>query len=44
MINWIQESGMKNDQNTKIKLRKYPGAPSIDILDNIKPSVRKEPD
>lgn len=44
MINGIQESGMNKDQNAKIKLRKYPGTSSIDTLDNIKPSLRKEPD
>ena len=43
MINGIQERTMNNNQNTKIKLYKYPCVSSVDILDHVKPSLRKEP-
>ena len=35
---------MNKDADINIKIRKYPGGSSIDILDHIKPSLRKEPD
>ena len=35
---------MNKDENIKVKIRKYPGAYSIDILDHIKPSLRKAPE
>ena len=35
---------MNNDENTKVKIRKYPGASLIDILDHIKPSLWKAPE
>ena len=41
MFNGIHERGMNKDENIKVKVRKYPGASSIDILDHIKPSLRK---
>ena len=44
MLNGIQERGLNKDSNVKIKLRKYPGASSMDLLDHIKPSLRREPD
>ena len=44
MVNGIQEKGMNKDSNMIIKIRKYPGAVSTDILDHIKPSLRKDPD
>ena len=44
MLNGIHERGMNKDQNIKVKIRKYPGASSIDILDHIKPSFRKAPE
>ena len=44
MVNGIQEKGMNKDSNMIIKIRKYPGASSTDILDHIKPSLRKDPD
>ena len=44
MLNGIHEKGMNKDENIKVKIRKYPGASSIDILDHIKPSLRKAPE
>ena len=44
MVNGIQEKGMNKESNMIIKIRKYPGASSTDILDHIKPSLRKDPD
>ena len=42
--NGIQEKGLNKNAVLDIKIRKYPGASSTDILDNIKRSLRKEPD
>ena len=42
MLNSVQEKGLNADIN--IKIRKYPGASSTDMLDHIRPSSRKEPD
>ena len=44
MLNSIHERGMNKDENIKMKIRKNPGAFSIDILDHIKPSLRKAPE
>ena len=44
MVNGIQEKSMNKDSNMIIKIRKYPGASSTDVLDHIKPSLRKDPD
>ena len=44
MLNGFHERGMNKDENIKLKIRKYPGASSIDILDHIKPSLRKAPE
>ena len=44
MLNGIQERGMNKDENIKVKIWEYPGASSIDILDHIKPSLRKAPE
>ena len=44
MFNGIHERGMNKDENIKVKIRKYPGASSIDILDHIKPSLPKAPE
>ena len=43
MLNGIHERGVKKDENIKVKIRKYPGAFSIDILENINPSLWKAP-
>ena len=43
MLNDIQEKELNENTDVKIKIRKYAGASSTDILDNIKPSLRKEP-
>ena len=44
MLNDIHERGMNKDENIKVKIRKYPGASSIDTLDHIKPCLRKAPE
>ena len=44
MLNGIEEKGLNKDVKFNIKVRKYPGASSIDILDHLKPTLRKEPD
>ena len=44
MLNGIQEKWLNKNADINIKIRKYPGASSNDILDHIKPSLRKEPD
>ena len=44
MLNGIHERGTNKDENIKAKIRKYPGASSIDILDHTKPSLRKAPE
>ena len=44
MLDGIQEKGLNKNRDINIKIRKYPGASSTDILDHIKPSLRKEPD
>ena len=41
MLNGIQERGMNKDQNIRTKLCKYPGIFSINILDIIKPNLKK---
>ena len=44
MINGVQGKGLNENADTSIKIRKYPGASSTDILDHSRPSLRKEPD
>ena len=44
VLNRIHERGMNKDENIEVKFRKYPGASSVDILDHIKPSLRKAPE
>ena len=44
MLNGIQEKRLNKSADINIKIRKYSGASSTDILDHIKPSLRKEPD
>ena len=44
MLNGIHKRGMNKDGNIKVKIQKYPGASSIDILDHIKPSLWKVPE
>ena len=44
MLNGIHKRGMNKDENIKVKIQKYPGASSIDILDHIKPSLWKVPE
>ena len=35
---------MNKNENNRVKIQKYPGASSIDILDRIKHSLQKAPD
>ena len=44
MLNGVQEKGLNKNADINIKIRKYHGAPSTEILDHIRPSLRKEPD
>ena len=44
MLNGVQQKGFNKNADINIKIRKNPGASSIDILDHIRPSLRKEPD
>ena len=44
MLNGVQEEGLNKNAGINIKIQKYPGASSTDILDHIRPSLRKEPD
>ena len=44
MLNGVQEKGLNKNADINIKIRKYPGASSTDILGHIRPSLRKEPD
>ena len=44
MLNDIHERGMNKDENIKVKIGKYPGTSSINVLDHIKPSLRKAPE
>ena len=44
MFNGIQEKGLNKNADINIKIGKHPGASPTDILDHIKPSLRKEPD
>ena len=44
MLNGIQEKRLNKNVDINIKIRKYPGTSSTDILDHIKPILRKEPD
>ena len=44
MLNGVHERGMNKDENIKVKIRKYPGASTIDVLDHIKPCLRKAPE
>ena len=43
MLNGVQEKGLNKNADINIKIRKYSGASSTDILDHIQPSLRKEP-
>ena len=44
MLNGIQKKGLNENADMNIKIWKFPGASLTDILDNIKPSLRREPD
>ena len=44
MLNGVQEKRLNKNADINIKIRKYHGAPSTEILDHIRPSLRKEPD
>ena len=44
LLKGIHERGMNEDENIKVKIRKHPGASSVNILDHIKPSLAKAPE
>ena len=44
MVNGIQEKGLNKNANINIKIGKYPGLSSTEILDYIKSSLRIKPD
>ena len=44
MVNSIEERGMNKTSPFHIKVRKYPAASSIDIIDHSKASLRKVSD
>ena len=44
VLTGIQEKGLNKNTDINIKIQKYTGASSTDILDHIKPSLRKKPD
>ena len=44
MLNAIQEKGLNKNADMNAKIRQYLGASSTDILNHIKPNLRKEPD
>ena len=44
MLNGIQKKGLNENADMNIKIWKFPGASLTDILDHIKPSLRREPD
>ena len=44
MVNIIEKRGMNKASPFHIKVRKYPAASSIDIIDHLKASLRKAPD
>ena len=44
LLNNIEERGLNKDkENALVKVRKYPGATSTDIVDHLKPTLRKKP-
>ena len=44
MLSGVQEKELNKNADINIKIRKYPGASSSNILDHIRPSLRKELD
>ena len=44
MVNSIEERGMNKTNPFHIKVRKYPAASSIDIIDHLKANLRKATD
>ena len=44
MLNVVQGKELNKNADINIKIRKYPGASSSNILDHIRPSLRKELD
>ena len=44
MVNGIEEGGMNKTNHFNIKVRRYPGASTIDIINHLKLSLRKAPD
>ena len=44
ILNGVQGKELNKNADINIKIRKYPGASSSNILDHIRPSLRKELD
>ena len=44
MLSGVQGKELNKNADINIKIRKYPGASSSNILDHIRPSLRKELD
>ena len=44
MLNGVEERGFNKVRNLNNKLRRYHGASSKNIIDHMKPNLRKEPD
>ena len=44
MLHGVQEKRLNKNTDIIIKIRKYPGASTTNVLDHIKPNLRKEPD
>ena len=44
LLNNIAEKGLQKNKHQRVKVRCHPGATTIDIIDHIKPEVRKKPD
>ena len=44
MLNGVQGKELNKNADINIKIRKYPGASSSNILDHMRPSLRKELD
>ena len=44
LLNNIAEKGLQKNKNQRVKVRCHPGATTTDIIDHIKPEIRKKPD
>ena len=44
MLNGIFETGFNKEEGVIVNIRKFPGVTSTDIMDHIKPTLRKKRD